>query len=160
MATQQNSIKSMAISVTAIAYALVFIYQAAFGYWEAQISRGLYVMFALVLTFLLNPKRKIATSAVVQTIDLLLVAASIAVVVIYIQRFNVYALSAGLPLGTFDLMVGIATILLVLEACRRTVGWSLTIIASFFLVYDYAGRWIPGVFSHRGYSVNRIVSLM
>ncbi len=58
-----------------------------------------------------------------------------------------------------ELVLGMALMLLVLEATRRTVGWVLPAIAAVFLVYCYAGSgWlIPDVFEHRGFTLNRIV---
>ncbi len=58
-----------------------------------------------------------------------------------------------------ELVLGLALMLLVLEATRRTVGWVLPAIAAVFLIYCYAGTgWlIPDVFEHRGFSVNRII---
>ncbi len=58
-----------------------------------------------------------------------------------------------------ELVLGLALMLLVLEATRRTVGWVLPAIAAVFLIYCYAGTgWlIPDVFEHRGFSLNRII---
>jgi TRAP transporter 4TM/12TM fusion protein len=58
-----------------------------------------------------------------------------------------------------ELVMGLALMLLVLEATRRTVGWVLPAIAAAFLIYCYAGTgWlIPDVFEHRGFTLNRIV---
>ncbi|HCO48997.1 MAG TPA: C4-dicarboxylate ABC transporter permease [Spirochaetaceae bacterium] len=46
---------------------------------------------------------------------------------------------------------------LVLEATRRTVGGQMFWISIICLVYMWAGPYIPGVFSHRGQSVQRII---
>jgi TRAP transporter 4TM/12TM fusion protein len=58
-----------------------------------------------------------------------------------------------------ELVMGLALMLLVLEATRRTVGWVLPAIAAVFLIYCYAGSgWlIPDVFEHRGFTLNRII---
>jgi TRAP transporter 4TM/12TM fusion protein len=61
--------------------------------------------------------------------------------------------------NTLDLLFGIATILLVLEATRRTVGWILPAICLLFVAYAYFGSEIPAALeiSHRGYGIDRIV---
>ncbi|MGI6583625.1 MAG: TRAP transporter permease [bacterium] len=144
----------------AAVFSAIFIYQAAFGFWEVQISRGIYIMFALLLTFLINPKRKEKANSFVQIIDLILAGLSVFVCVYFIVKFPEYAMNAGMPLPAVDLIIGIVAIVLVLEAARRTVGWSLMIIAIVFILYCYFGKQMPAMFYHRGYSVNRIMSVM
>jgi len=60
----------------------------------------------------------------------------------------------------FDMIVGICGTLLTLEAARRVVGTPIVVIASGFLAYAYFGAYLPGFLSHRGYSIERIVSHM
>ncbi len=61
--------------------------------------------------------------------------------------------------NTLDIVFGVTTILLVLEATRRTVGWILPAICLLFMAYAYFGSEIPVSWevSHRGYGVDRIV---
>ena len=59
-----------------------------------------------------------------------------------------------------DMVVGVCGTLLTLEAARRVVGLPIVIVASSFLVYAYFGAYLPGFLSHRGYSIERIVSHM
>ncbi|SDK94843.1 TRAP transporter permease [Natronincola ferrireducens] len=158
MQTKLN--KQMIINILAATFSGVYIYQAAFGFWQAHISRGLYILFALVLTFLINPKRKGETTPILQAIDLTLIAVSCVTILYYMKNFPNMAKSAGMPLGTTELIMGILAVILVLEAGRRSVGWSLSIIASVFIVYNYFGNYMPNIIYHRGYSVNRIVSVM
>ncbi len=58
-----------------------------------------------------------------------------------------------------DIVAGVTSILLVLEATRRTVGWILPAICAAFLAYAYLGGLIPESFgiAHKGYGVDRIV---
>ena len=60
---------------------------------------------------------------------------------------------------TVDLIFGIVTILLVLEATRRTVGWILPAICIAFLAYAYLGGLIPEAtrLGHKGYGLDRII---
>jgi TRAP transporter 4TM/12TM fusion protein len=53
--------------------------------------------------------------------------------------------------------MGVLTIVLVLEASRRAVGWPLVIITSLFIFYGLFGPYFPGILAHRGYSFRRIV---
>ena len=152
--------KALFISIMAAAFSVVFIYQAAFGFWHVQISRGLYIWFALVLSFLINPNRKKEASLPVKIIDYLLVVLSTVTVAYFIMNFETFANNAGLPLTSVELTMGIIAVALVLEASRRTVGNSLAIIAIVFLLYTYFGKYMPTVIYHRGYSISRIISVM
>lgn len=61
------------------------------------------------------------------------------------------------PIPTIDLVAGIAAILLVLEAVRRTVGWTVVLLAAFFIVYALTGHDWPGLFEHKGVPFARLV---
>lgn len=142
-------------------FSIVFLYQAAFGFWEAHISRGLYIGFTMVLAFLLKPThKKLAGNKLGAIIDWTGVALSIFAVLYYIGRFDYYADNAGFALEPFDLAVGVLTTLLVLEACRRTVGASLAIIGGVFILYTIFGQYLPAVISHKGYDINRTINVL
>ena len=58
-----------------------------------------------------------------------------------------------------DTVVGIIGLIVVLEAARRTVGWTLPILASVFLLYARFGPLLPDwLMPHRGYTLDRIVA--
>jgi TRAP transporter 4TM/12TM fusion protein len=58
-----------------------------------------------------------------------------------------------------DIFLGVSLVILLLEACRRTVGLSLTLIAIVFIAYAFAGRYMPGLLAHRGINIERFVDL-
>jgi TRAP transporter 4TM/12TM fusion protein len=61
-------------------------------------------------------------------------------------------------------VLGTLTILLVLEAARRTVGWVLPVTAAAFVLYAYAGpsfdRIGLSLLAHRGYPLDRLVGTL
>jgi TRAP transporter 4TM/12TM fusion protein len=65
---------------------------------------------------------------------------------------------------TTDIVLGILTIGLVLEATRRTSGWVLPITAIVFLVYGYYGPLLDRIgldlIAHRGYSMARLIGTL
>lgn len=148
------------INFLAAAFAAIYIYQAAFGFWQAHLSRGLYIMMALVLTFLVYPLKKEKPTVLTKGVDLLLIAATIVVMGYYMVMFPTFARNAGMPLSPFDVFMGSMAVVLVLEACRRAVGRALAIIAVVFLLYNFFGNYMPDIIYHRGYSLNRVISVM
>jgi TRAP transporter 4TM/12TM fusion protein len=60
----------------------------------------------------------------------------------------------------WDQAFGIALILLVIEATRRTTGWVMPIVIGSFILYAFVGPWLPAPWTHRGYDVSRLVGHM
>ncbi len=57
-----------------------------------------------------------------------------------------------------DFLVGAIGLVLVLEATRRSIGWVLPILSVLFLIYAFAGPYLPDAFfPHRGYGLERVV---
>jgi len=67
---------------------------------------------------------------------------------------------AASPTGG-DILAGLAAMLVVLEAARRTTGWILPLSAIGFLLYALVGPWLGAVglggIAHRGYDLPRLV---
>ena len=60
-------------------------------------------------------------------------------------------------LTTHDLACGTIFVLLLLEATRRTVGWTMTVIGTVFILYSAYGNYLPDVIANRGFSLERII---
>ncbi len=60
-------------------------------------------------------------------------------------------------LAKLDLMAGAVFALLLLEACRRTVGWVMVIIAVIFLAYSAFGDLLPGTLATKAYTLQELV---
>ncbi len=162
MEKTNNAKLALLVKIMATAFSGIYIYQAAFGVWEPQYSRGCYIFFALALAFLTSPNRKKGKEVPLwlHVMDVALAVVTLGCVLYFIGRYQYYAIHAGMPLGPVDLFMGILTLLLVLEACRRCIGLALPIIVAAFLVYCYVGRYMPGPLMHKGFSLNRIVNVM
>ncbi|HEX5092224.1 MAG TPA: TRAP transporter fused permease subunit, partial [Burkholderiales bacterium] len=62
--------------------------------------------------------------------------------------------------NNWDIFFGVALIVLVMEAMRRSTGWIMPIITSCFLAYALFGAYLPAPWTHKGYEVSRIVGHM
>lgn len=60
-------------------------------------------------------------------------------------------------LGNIDLAAGCALLLLLLEGCRRTVGWVMVMIAGLFLAYSAFGDMLPGALATKAYSLQELI---
>ena len=59
---------------------------------------------------------------------------------------------------TLDLVVAVTGLVLLLEATRRALGPPLMVVASVFLLYTFAGPYMPEVIAHKGASLNKGMS--
>ncbi len=75
---------------------------------------------------------------------------------LYIQ-FRELATRPGSPI-TFDLVIAGVGLITLLEAARRSLGPALMIIALVFILYTFAGPWMPDLIAHRGASFGRAMS--
>jgi len=133
------------------------IYTAGYAPMMAIYQRSIHLTFILVILFLTVPVSKRWPSWLRWTVDLTLVAASLAVGGYIYFNYNAIIDRFGWWEPS-DIYMGIIAIFLVLEASRRAIGWPMTIIAAFFVFYAYAGPHMPGVLAHKGYGTERIVS--
>ena len=143
--------------VCAIAMGLFHIYTAVFGILTPMLQRMAHLSFALVIAFLASSKKDNKKKIFLQILDILLSLVAIAVMVYVAANYMDLVYRQGNPIPT-DFFFGFSIIVLILEGSRRSLGWSLPIIAFVFLLYAYAGPYMPGLLAHRGYNTRRIVS--
>ena len=148
-------------TVLAIGLSLYSLYWVLFIV-QPQVYRVSFLLVALVLIFILFPARRGASGAV-RGSDWILAAASIGALAWPIVDFSRFVYRAADPLPV-DVALGGLTILLVLEATRRSVGWILPATAVGFIVYGWAGPWFDriglGLIAHRGYELDRLIGTL
>ena len=124
-----------------------------------QIYRTSFLGAALVLTFLLFPTARSVPArwrVASRGLDLALAAASVGVAAYPVLDYQEFVYRAARPTD-LDVWMGTATILLVLEATRRTVGWILPVVSVLLLAYGRWGYLLPGEYGHKGYDLERMV---
>ncbi len=150
-----TGIAAKVCTVIAVLMSLFHLYASGIHMLPQAQHRAIHLAFALALTFLIYP----ATSRQKNKLPLYDIAAilfSIFVGGYLVVEYMDLVLRAGDPM-TIDLILGGITIILVLEATRRTMGWPLVIVALSFLAYALFGHFIPGSLGHRQYEISRIV---
>ncbi len=141
----------------AVAMSLYHLY-AAYGIVTTTTLRYVHVAFMLFLVFLLFPAvRRLRHKF--SWIDLICALLGVAT--------SVYALLGGDDFldrstapNTLDIVMGVALIVLVLEAARRSTGWIMPFVCVLFLLYAMAGAYLPPPWTNRGYDVDRLVGTM
>jgi TRAP transporter 4TM/12TM fusion protein len=150
------------VAVVGILLSLFELYTAGLIAMTAMRHRAAFLTCILVMTFLTKPLYKGAgrdrfNAALI--IDLVLSATAVAIgLYIFIGLDGIFERQGDW--SPWDIRVGIALVLLVLEGTRRVIGWNLTAIASLFLLYGYFGPYMPELIVHKGYSVERIATTL
>jgi TRAP transporter 4TM/12TM fusion protein len=148
---------SVTTTVIAVAMSLFAIYATIFPV-TTQMLRGGHVAFMLVLSFLYYPMAK-KYKGKVTLIDILLALAGIACISYMYFDFEEFIYRAVTP-ELWDIILGVAFMLLILEATRRSAGLIMPVSCILFLLYAYVGPWLPAPWTHRGYDIERIVGHM
>ena len=145
------------ISALAITFSIFQLYTAIFGVLDAQLQRAVHLGFGLALVYLLYPSRKSWSRKKLHPLDLLLAILGAAAPAYILMQYNALVLRAG-TVNTTDLIVGLIGIVLVIEATRRVVGIPMVVVVICFLIYAFAGPYMPGVLAHRGLNMKQLVS--
>ena len=109
--------------------------------WETRIERASFVGCIVVFIFLLFPARKNSEKKqnYVPWYDVLLAIAG-GVSYFYFVFNCTKIINQGIMIGTTEMIFGIIGILVTLEACRRSVGFPIVIVASLFIIYAMTQR--------------------
>lgn len=157
-AREPKGLAGVVIVAVALAWALFQLWYASpFSLISSSYARPIHLAFAIFLTFTTFPMLKSAASHRVPWYDWLLAlmaAASALYLVVFYQELS---LRPGIPNSTDLWFAGIGMVLL-LEATRRALGPPLMVVATVFLIYTFFGPYFPEVISHRGASINRLLS--
>ncbi|MBC5767935.1 TRAP transporter permease [Ramlibacter albus] len=145
------------ITLAAVAMSAFHLY-TAYAIVPTQTLRYIHVAFVLFLCFLVFP---IAQRYRHRIMWWDWVAALLAVA---IAAYAIYGGDDFTDRNTspekWDVVFGIALIVLVMEAMRRTNGWIMPVITGAFIVYALAGPWLPAPWTHKGYEIPRLVGVM
>ncbi|MDQ3445936.1 MAG: TRAP transporter fused permease subunit [Pseudomonadota bacterium] len=145
------------VTLVAVGISLFHLY-TAYAIVPTQRLRPLHVAMILSLCFLVFPIARRFRHRIMAW-DWLLVMASIGVVVYLIQGGDDFFDRNTSP-NPWDIAWGIALIVLVLEAMRRTTGWIMPAVCTAFIAYALFGPELPPPWTHRGYGVGRLIGHM
>ncbi|MBV5277529.1 MAG: TRAP transporter permease [Campylobacteraceae bacterium] len=122
--------------------------------------RAIHLAFGIVLCFSMYAMYKSTKlRSTITWYDFLFAAIGVTVVLYQWYAYKDLSMRSGSWTQT-DIIVGVLTVLVVLEASRRVMGLPLMLVAIFFLAYDYFGAYLPDAIAHKGASINKMVGQM
>ena len=146
------------------------LFQLSIASWlilDSTFTRAIHLGFALLIVFLNYPTFKkpwlglkfLSARDRIPVIDFLIAIvacfSAVYIVVDYIGLTTRY----GAPI-TRDLVIGLALVILLLEASRRVIGPALPAIATAFTLYAFLGPYMPDLIAFKGTSLNRFMGQM
>ncbi|NKB48803.1 MAG: TRAP transporter fused permease subunit [Alphaproteobacteria bacterium] len=135
------------------ALALVFLAYPAYDYHNPpRWVRGL----RAVLPFLKNAR---SNREYIPIIDIILAIVATAGALFIWWDFDGIINRQGLP-SQLDVIMGVITMVLLLEAARRALGPALSIICLIFIAYAFVGPWMPEILRHRGIPLDFFINDM
>ena len=132
-------------------------YVVGFGAVNATQARSIHLAFALFLAYTAYPALKRSPRDRIPLQDWVLALVASFCGAYMFLFYEQLAQRPGAPVLQ-DVIIGVAGILLLLEATRRALGPPLMIVASVFLIYSLAGPYMPGILAHRGVSLFGLVN--
>ncbi|MUK44514.1 TRAP transporter fused permease subunit [Aliivibrio fischeri] len=144
----------------AVALSAFQIWQGISSTISATYFRPIHLCWVLILIFLHYPlinNRKSSLYLAGRVIDLILCG----LIVFAAYRMTIFDyndinhLFYGLQLP--DMVAGCSLIILLMEGCRRTVGWVMVLIAVLFLSYSAFGDMLPSGFAIKSYTLQELI---
>ncbi|MCS2607801.1 TRAP transporter permease [Halomonas dongshanensis] len=130
-------------SLVALAWASFQIYMVYGTPLDLIVAVPIHVMFGVMLTFITHPIRKNSTGSFsfARASDYLMAASAAAIALYYLANSErlVSRIAMVDLLEPTDFVIGVATLVLVIEAVRRALGMGLTVVILVFLAYQFSG---------------------
>jgi TRAP transporter 4TM/12TM fusion protein len=133
------TILACAVPILAVSWILALPQRLGLLIYPEQIA-GLMLGAAMTVIYL---RDLYVLGAARRAIDIVLGLASLTLGLYWFVRFPVLSEGAFMH-PTETLILGVAAVLLVMEALRRVVGWTLVIIFLVLFLYALYGNWVPG----------------
>ncbi|MCS7171848.1 MAG: TRAP transporter fused permease subunit [Armatimonadetes bacterium] len=147
--------------VRAVGIAMAAYHMVVLGFYstDPQKMYAFHLLFASLLVFLLLPARRNGSPTPTPW-DLLLCLGSVAVVAYQLLYFSELTARAGVVPVPADVAVGVVLLVVVIEMSRRTSGWAVPVLGLVFVLYAFAGPYLPGMFRHGGFPFATVVSFL
>ena len=132
------------MSLVAAAFAVFHVYTAFYGSFDPLVQRGIFVGVSVGLVFMgwmFNPPKKLSWAHLLNLVlGLVAVYGGLHVAINNLRLMDIMS-----DLQTFDMILGVVMIALVLEAARRSIGATLPIIClAGLIVYVWGNNFIGG----------------
>jgi len=138
-------------------YASPLPFMLGIGVLNDTEARSIHLAFAIFLAFTAYPATKRSPRDRIPIQDWVLALLGAFAAGYLFLFYDSLALRPGAP-TTLDLVTAVVGMVILLEATRRALGPPLMVVAMVFLIYTFAGPYMPDVIAHKGASLNKGMS--
>jgi TRAP transporter 4TM/12TM fusion protein len=128
------------------------VYTSATIPLQPTVHRGTFLLGIIYLALLLNP-----LPGALRIFDWLIAAAATVAIGYLVINWETLAYRVNFEPTLHEYLFGAIVVAIVLELTRRAVGWPLALVALLALLYALFGRYVPEPFTHKGFSLQRVV---
>ncbi|OLB09297.1 MAG: hypothetical protein AUH18_11490 [Candidatus Rokubacteria bacterium 13_2_20CM_69_10] len=150
------------VAAWAAAASLFHLYTAGYGVFEPRVQRSLHLLFLVPLIFVLYRFRTTSPRSRPSAWDWLWVVASFVASAYLIwdsDRIN-HRWEGASDILPREVVLGTVMVVLVVEACRRSLSRWMAVTISVALFYLATCQWFPGAFHYKGFTYPRMIELL
>jgi TRAP transporter 4TM/12TM fusion protein len=129
----------------------------SFGVFNSTEARSIHLAIAIFLAFLAYPALKSSPRHYIPIQDWVMALVGAFCAAYLFIFYDALSGRPGAPI-TQDIVVACIGVVLLLEATRRALGPPLMVIASLFLIYTFAGPYMPDLIAHQGESLASVAN--
>ena len=144
------------VYILSIGLVMFQLYTTAFGLFSDMIQRSVHLAFVLTLVYILKPASKKMEQTTVPWYDAVLALLSAASCIYLVSIYKIVVYRPLQWVSGIDKFFAVIVVILILEASRRSVGLTFPILGIALLSYAYWGKYFPGIWTHQGFSIDRI----
>ncbi len=147
-------------TLAALVLSAFSLYTAAFGLLESWKHRMIHLMLILAMVYFSLLHKGIKEGKKALTAWMVIMVAMMASLSVYVSiDYQNIILRMGQPNG-LDKIFGTMLIVLVMVASAKKMGWAITSLGGFFMLYALFGYVFPGDLYHRGMSYGRFIDFL
>lgn len=151
---------SIIVAALGLATSLFHIWVLTIHPIDPWYFRTLHVVLGGVLLFFVVPAAKGLGKDQPHLVDYVFMLMLIAPMVYIFTVFDEWIYRVGVVPTNWDFFFSALFVVAVWEMARRTAGWPLALLTIIFILYGHFGNYLPGLFYHKGYSWERMITYL
>ena len=147
------------LSLAAFAASAYHLYTGFFGQPEAYLHRVLHVTLMIFITLMSYSAFNRADDGKLRWYEVVIIFLWLATMgyLFYEYDWIIEHIGYTEDFSLLPMIMGFGAVALVLEACRRAIGWPLMALALIIFLFAFAGPYLPGFLYHIGYTPSAVI---
>jgi TRAP transporter, 4TM/12TM fusion protein len=162
LSAPKSRLISRCILLVSVVLVVFQLYTAFFGSFQSLIQRPVHVFLGSMLIFLYQMQKNDRTTLFKKLdVGVCWVGILIALVgCVYIVKNMKAIMHPNFSISSFECVLAILILLLVLDCARRSIGMAIPIMAIIAIGYAMFGKYIPGTWGHNGITFRNLLTTL